>query len=105
MKCDDIANQPDRRCPGNFKLNCANDDVGSGFDPDNDCDVGYSGKFYFQSKITFYNPFQFCPNGGFVMSGDCSEALACYTLLFPKPGRTLKCALGYKVAVDFYALE
>lgn len=41
MKCDDIANQPDRRCPGNFKLNCNDDDVGSGFSPDEDCDVGH----------------------------------------------------------------
>jgi len=85
MKCEDTANQPDYRCPGNFKLNCADDDVGSGFDPDNDCD--------------------FCPNGGFVMSSDCSEAMTCITLLFPTPGRTLKCDPGYKVAIDFYSLE
>ena len=41
MKCDAIANQPDRRCPGNFKLNCTDDDVGSGFNPEDDCDVGH----------------------------------------------------------------
>ena len=39
------------------------------------------------------------------MSSDCSEAMSCYTLLFPQPGRTLKCESGYKVAVDFYSLE
>jgi len=39
------------------------------------------------------------------MSGDCTEAMSCYTLLFPSPGRTLKCDPGYKVAVDFYSLE
>ena len=49
--------------------------------------------------------FQFCPDGGFVISGDCSEAMLCYTYLFPLPGRTLKCDPGYKVAVDFYSLE
>ena len=50
MKCDAISNQPDRRCPGNFKLNCTNDDVGSSFNPDNDCIVGYSGKFNNQAN-------------------------------------------------------
>ena len=39
------------------------------------------------------------------MSADCSEAMSCLTLLFPTPGRTLKCDPGYKVAVDFYSLE
>ena len=39
------------------------------------------------------------------MSADCTEAMSCYSLLFPKPGRTLKCDPGYKVAVDFYSLE
>ena len=40
MECHGNDEHPDLRCPGNFKLNCPNEDIGTGFDPDTDCDVG-----------------------------------------------------------------
>ena len=104
MMCDDVANIPDSRCPGTFKLNCPDDDVGSGFTAPEDCQV-YQSLTQISTCFIINQSFQWCPNGGFIMNNDCTEAFTCYSILYPNGGRSLKCPEGSRVAVDFYTLE